>query len=404
MPYPHMPVIRTRRAARRVAWAASLQVAILSGCTAAAQQVPAGPPVTTDAHFHILDFLQNGEYLDEGELVYSSPANTLPSGERGKRIEAVLWAMDQANVSHSVIMGMPFLKKWGSGDPVRPLYYLDSSSRMVRARDTDYILALAIEDYRRALGVQADSTLDRLFPFISGFDGTDLGAVDMIVKRIKEFPGVFLGIGEAMSRHDDLTNLTTGERPRADHPAFFRVFDFAGSVGMPVILHHNIAAISRNDEPRAPEYLPEILSAFAEFPNTTFIWSHAGISRRIIVDNLRGILDSVLDEHGYHVYIGLSWVVYEDYVAKDLDAWVELIERHPDNFVIGSDIVGRYAGYAATVRRYDELLALLEPDVAEKVGRTNLLSIIPEDGIRLDPGYVYPQEAYTRGESPGRSP
>ena len=25
----------------------------------------------------------------------------------------------------------------------------------------------------------------------------------MIVKRIKEFPGVFRGIGEAMSRHDE---------------------------------------------------------------------------------------------------------------------------------------------------------------------------------------------------------
>ena len=61
------------------------------------------------------------------------------------------------------------------------------------------------EDYRRVHGAAAQ--LERLFPFVSGFDGTDLGAVDMIVKRIKEFPGVFKGIGEVMSRHDDLTHL-----------------------------------------------------------------------------------------------------------------------------------------------------------------------------------------------------
>ena len=245
--------------------------------TALIAQVTTNAPVTTDAHFHMLDFLQNGEYLDDGRLVYSSPANTLSSGERGKRIEAVLWAMDQANVSHAVIMGMPFLKKWGASDAFRPQYYLDSSSRLVRARDTDYILALAIEDYRRTHGVAAESELTRLFPSISGFDGTDLGAVDMIVKRIKEFPGMFKAIGEAMSRHDDLTNLTTGERPRADHPAFFRIFDFAGRIGMPVTIHHNIAPVSPSEEVRDPDYLPEILRAFEEFPSTTFIWSHAGI-------------------------------------------------------------------------------------------------------------------------------
>ena len=114
-------------------------------------QVPSDAPVTTDAHFHMLDFLQNGEYLDDGRLVYSSPANTLPSGERGKRIEAVFWAMDQANVSHAVIMGMPFLKKWGSSDAFRPQYYLDSSSRMVRARDTGGAhLRLAKNELRRS--------------------------------------------------------------------------------------------------------------------------------------------------------------------------------------------------------------------------------------------------------------
>ncbi len=364
--------------------------------TTLTSQVLSDAPVTTDAHFHMLDFLQNGEYLDGGRLVYSSPANTLPSGKRGKRIEAVLWAMDQANVSHAVIMGMPFLKKWGSSDAFRPLYYLDSSSRMVRARDTDYVLALALEDYRRSHDdATADAALARLFPSISGFDATDLGAVDMIVKRIKEFPGMFKAIGEAMSRHDDLTNLTTGERPRADHPAFLRIFDFAGRVGMPVTIHHNIAPISPSEELRDPDYLPEILRAFEEFPNTTFIWSHAGISRRITVANLPGILDSVLDQHQDHVYVGLSWVVYEDYVVRDLDSWSDLIRRYPNNFVIGSDVVGRYDGYEETVRRYDALVLHLGPDLADKVGRANLLSIMPKDGITLDPGYIYPEHAYT---------
>ena len=153
------------------------------------------PPIA-DAHVHLLDFLQNGDYLEDGEFVYSSPQNTLPAGQRGKRIEAILAAMDSAGVSHALISGMPFLKKWSEDETFRPGYYLDSGSRVVRARDTDYVIALAVQDFRMSGDPDAEQKLARLYPFISGFDGTDLGAVDLIVKRIKEFPGVFKGIGE----------------------------------------------------------------------------------------------------------------------------------------------------------------------------------------------------------------
>ena len=44
---------------------------------------------------------------------------------------------------------------------------------------------------------------------------------------------------------------------------------------MPVTIHHNIAPISPSEELRDPHYFPEILTEFEEFPNTTFIWSHA---------------------------------------------------------------------------------------------------------------------------------
>ena len=378
------------------------QAQVATSTTGLPTPTPQSTGVTTDSHLHILDFLQNGDFLQDDSLVYSSVANTLPAGHRGKRIEAVLWAMDRANVSHAVIMGMPFLKKWGTSDSHRPRYYLDSDSRMVRARDTDYVLALAIEDFRREHVETADSDLSRLFPFVSGFDGTDLGAVDMVVKRFKEFPDVFVGIGETMSRHDDLSNLTTGERPRGDHPALIRIFDFAGEFGLPVSIRHNIGAISPGGEAKEADYLRELVSAFVEFPDTKFIWNHAGVSRRVIIDGLPAILAGVLEAHREHVWIDLSWVVYEDYILQDLATWVALIERYPDNFVIGSDAVGRYDGYEATLHRYDRLLAELSPDVVAKVGRTNLLSIMPGP-LTLPSGYTYPEERYVTVPTPVRS-
>ena len=131
-----------------------------------------------DAHLHMLDFLQNGDILDGGELVTKAPGQALRSGERGKRIEAVLWAMDRANVNVALVTGMPFLKKWSEDDPFRPSYYLDSSSRMVRARDTDYHLALAIEDYAASGGARKRRQLDRLYPCdATASAGSGLGAI-----------------------------------------------------------------------------------------------------------------------------------------------------------------------------------------------------------------------------------
>ena len=84
--------------------------------------------VVADAHIHLIGFLQNGDYLENGEIVKKVPGAALPAGERGKLIEAVLWAMDRANVSHALVTGMPFVRKWSVDEPVRPAYYLDANA------------------------------------------------------------------------------------------------------------------------------------------------------------------------------------------------------------------------------------------------------------------------------------
>ena len=164
---------------------------------------------------------------------------------------------------------------------------------------------------------------------------------------------------------------------------------------MPVSIHHNIAPISPSGAYREPLYLKELLNSFEGHPNTTFIWCHAGISRRIVVKDLPGILDGVLVVHKDHVYIDLSWVVFTDYVLKDPDAWTTLIRNYPDNFVIGSDIIGGLRNYVSTIRAYDKLFSLLnDEEVVAKVARENFIRLVPEEGITLDPAYIYPETNY----------
>ena len=212
-----------------------LVLAVVSSPGIAQQTGTAAPDAAAnrraDSHFHLLDFLQNGEFLNtdgmfpgtEWGVTESGRYSTLPYGERGRRIEALLRGMEEAQVDHVMVSGMPFIKKWSENEPfLRPRYYLDSSSRVKRARDTDITVASAIVDYRAKYADDPArlAELRRIHPFITGFDGTDLGAVDLIVKRIKEFPGVWEGIGEVMSRHDDLNQphlwgAPTGRSPGA---------------------------------------------------------------------------------------------------------------------------------------------------------------------------------------------
>ncbi len=168
-----------------------------------------------------------------------------------------------------------------------------------------------------------------------------------------------------------------------------------------------VSLLLTGSEARDADYLPELLNAFNEFPNTTFIWCHAGISRRIVVDSLPVVLASVLATHRNHVYIDLSWVVYEDYVLEDLSAWTELIEQYPDNFMIGSDAVGRYEGYEDTVRYPEEAYACQYDRIEIDHWRCRESGPGPPANHargRDHPGpRLRPEEAYARRGSPDRS-
>ena len=367
---------------------------LVGSCLSAGQSVQAQP--YGDCHFHLLDFLQNGEFdnrdgafpCNASGLMKDGRYFQLPYGERHRRLTGLIDVTDKHNIADVVVCGMPFVKKWAEDDFfLRPKYYLDSSSRVKAARDTDLQVAAAFVDYKRRFAgdkTQLDK-LTRLHPFVCGLDTTDLGAVDLAIKRIREYPGVWEGLGELMSRHDDLTNLTTGERPRANHPSFIRLFKFAGRVSLPVSIHHNVAPISRNEsELKQPLYLDEFLALLkntihdeanaANRPKV--IWCHAGISRRIVVENYRQTLERILDEYHENLYLDLSWVVLGSYVYKNLDEWVVLIQKYPDNFLIGSDSVGKYSGIPMELKKYQALLSALPAETRSKVAYKNLASIL----------------------------
>ena len=82
-----------------------------------------------------------------------------------------------------------------------------------------------------------------------------------------------------------------------------------------------------------------------------------------------------------NLFIDLSWSLLTPYLMDEQGTprreWVQLVERFPDRFMIGSDVVGRFNKLGKEMRSFDPFLDELPEEVARKVARDNFLSILP---------------------------
>jgi hypothetical protein len=341
-----------------------LPLLIAMGCasnqppsTASVVEAPSPLPAgvryrAADCHLHLVDFLQHTD-----------------------GINAALAAMDQCGVEDAVVSGMPLVKEWAQNEHRRPEYYLSDDSRCYWYSATDVLVERQIESLPAA-------QRHRIHPVICGFNGADRNAVEHVERMVDWFPGFWEGIGEVMTRHDDLTALTYGDPARADNQALASVFAFAGKHDLPVFLHSDIGSVWK----REPIYLPEVEAAVGAHPETRFVWCHSGISRRIDIPTLTSDIEGMLNKHP-NLWIDVSWVVFEqDMLTKEgkPDAkWIHLIEEFPDRFMIGTDKVGHFKDYPAEILKYYPFLDALKPATARKLARENLLSVLPKQAAKL---------------------
>lgn len=304
-----------------------------------------------DSHLHYLDFLQKSDGFT-----------------------SLVEAMDKAGVKDSIIFGMPMAKQWDETMKNAPKYYLSNDSRCYYYPATDFILA---EDLLK----ESKEVQDRFYPFICGVNTNDRFAVDHIRQLLEMYPNFWCGIGEIMSRHDDLTALTYGEAPHINSQVFKDIFDLGAEYNLPVLVHHNITGQNIDDI----IYVDELKEALAHNRKCNIIWAHMGISRRVNVKNLAMIVDDLLKNNS-NLYVDISWVVYDyyflgkfpdNYVSNDnLDKWVELINKYPNRIMIGTDKVGHFETYPQEVFKYYDLLDRLDKEVAKKICRDNALALI----------------------------
>ncbi len=322
-----------------------------SAAPAAAHSKDAATPKyqIVDGHFHLLNFVQETDGIDE-----------------------FLKVMDDTGVPESIIIGMPVVKQWDESQKERPTYYLDDDARTYWYSATDFLVGNMVTKL-------SPDKRKRLHPFICGLNSTDNNAVDHAERMIAAYPGLWEGIGEVFARHDDLTALTYGGTARANTQPFDRLIAFAEKHDMPILIHSNIGPAWRE----STDYLSEIEYAVKNHPNAKIIWAHCGISRRIVIPNHTQILDRMLQTYP-NLRVDISWVIFEQEIAPNgvlNKEWPALIEKYPDRFIIGSDVVGSVAQYKSTIQRYYIVLDALTPATAKKVARENFLAALPRRSV-----------------------
>ncbi len=302
----------------------------------------------SDSHFHLTNYIQEG--TDVRDYV----------------------RMMGTTVCRSTLFGIPLQQAWNYGNTggFAPWYYLQTDAPLYYYSFTDAAIAMAY----RSLPAEQQARLD---PMITGFNPTDMYAADHVRRVLLTFPGVFSGIGEFTIHKEFVSAKVAGGVASLTDPALDRLLDFAGEVGLVALLHNDIN-MPFPKTGQEPYILAQLKSLFARHRQTTIIWAHAGLGRVVRpVQDQGALIEKLLNDSAFgHVYIDISW----DEVAKYLTASPEavaitaaLINRHPDRFLFGTDVVAPTSLEApmAVYTAYEPLWKALTPAASQQVRMGN---------------------------------
>jgi len=312
-----------------------------------------------DSHLHLTNYIQEGLTL---------PGLLQIMGDRTGR---------------AAVFGIPLQQKWDyfeSGQRA-PDYYLLSDAELYYYSFTDAIIA---DQYLHL--PMADR--HRFDPMITGFNPTDMYAVDHIRRVLRMYPGVFTGIGEFSVHKEFVSAKVAGHTANLSNPALDRVLTFAGEVGLVVILHNDINTM--RPAPGRPTHFEDLKKVFRAHRDTSIIWAHTGLGRFVkpTADHVE-LLREMLGSHEFsHVNFDMSWDEVAKWVVVDemtLDAWVKMLNQYPDRFLFGSDAVApkSQAEYLKSYDAYQKLWDRLDAQTAGKVKAKNFERIFDAARVKV---------------------
>jgi len=275
-------------------------------------------------------------------------------------------------VGRVAIFGIPLQQEWSyriDGDRA-PTYYLNTDAPLYYYSFPDAAIAMAY----KSLSKEQQARFD---PMITGFNPTDMYAVDHIRRVLETFPGVFSGIGEFSIHKEFVSAKIAGGVASLQDPALDRILDFAAEVGLVVLLHNDVD-VPFPKESAEPAYLEGTKALFKRHPNTTIIWAHMGVGRIVRpIKHQATILAQMLADPAFsNVYFDISWSEVAKYIVaspESVQITANLINQYPDRFLFGTDEVAPsdQQTYLKVFYQYDPLWGALSRQTTEKVRKGN---------------------------------
>ena len=320
-----------------------------------ATQAPANGYLFNDSHFHLTNYIQEGIDIRDFLKIMGNKAGRV------------------------ALFGIPLQQQWSYrvDEDRGPTYYLNSDAPLYYYSFTDAWIASAY----KTLAKEDQARFD---PMITGFNPTDMYAADHIRRVLRAFPGVFTGIGEFSIHKEFVSAKIAGEVASLQDQALDRLIDFAGEVGLVVLIHCDV------DVPFAkpgvePAYAKQIKALFRRHPRTTIIWAHIGVGRIIRpVKDQAAIVEAIInDPQLKHVFFDISWDEVAKYVVstpESAKSAAAVVNKHPDRFLFGTDEVAPpdQEKYLRVYNQYEPFWKLLTPEASEKVRKGNYERIFDE--------------------------
>jgi predicted TIM-barrel fold metal-dependent hydrolase len=316
---------------------------------------PAAAYDLNDSHFHLTNYVQQGTEIHEFLKIM---------GDKVGRV---------------ALFGIPLQQTWsyGNSGDFAPTYYLQTDAPLYYYSFTDAYIAMAY----RSLTKEQQARFD---PMITGFNPADMYAADHIRRVLTTFPGVFSGIGEFTIHKEFVSSKVAGEKASLLNPALDKILDFAGEAGLVVLIHNDI------DMPfpkpgQEPYPVVQLRDLFKRHPKTTIIWAHCGLGRIVhpVAHQIELVEKGLNNPELGHLYIDISWDEVAKYVVatpESIQAFADLINRHPDRFLFGTDEVAptEQAKYLKVYDMYKPLFAKLTPEASEKLRKGNYERLFDE--------------------------
>lgn len=359
---------------------AAIVIAVACGGAATPSTAPEKPAATTesspdtvppriDTHLHI------------GEIAAAQSPETLAASAA-----ALVGLLDDRGVDIALVVVVP---NPGGG----PLDEYAATSAAVATQDRLRLMA-------------GGATLERFLQGTPPADVTDAIRAEFVAEAEALIVAGAAGFGEMISMHPCLSPTHSYQVVPADHPLMLALADAAARLDVPIDLHmeailedmttpQNLLDACDQNPTQLPATVPGLEQLLSHNREARIVWQHIGW------DNFGHmtpeLVGSLLDRHS-NLYVALRVETRATQVSSSLPmpnriitktgeldpAWLTVIERHPDRFVLGSDeFVTPDGSPDSPIASFDltwSIVDLLPADLAAAVGGVNAARVYRLEG------------------------